>query len=696
MLDYSDKAKSRHAQSAFYVAARPLLTFTAAVLAYFAAGTGYAQDLPKAQEPPKAAASAPKQTEQELAAKANKLFDEYKNWTKQFPEAEQAQQRFSQGRWAKLLEAHDAYKAAEDAQPGDQYASQLQDIVGAEGGPIMLNRITFLAKSQPDLASKVYAEGEKRGYSAGLTSPEKARLDAVLRENKLGPYAAQQPAQPQPVQPAQPVQPPLQPTIPAQPQQPVPQQTPPAVQAPAVAQQETPAERRSMNIPAWCYQCTRMQDLGPFANDVLAVRGEVGPYARELGVYGRFGGLEALGTFSKNTFETARGDDFGTERMGGYIGLDWYDLLGVPLKLDFSFNNREETLESVTSSVTEDANFRISETTTTSQVTRMPRFSAGAELVIGETQVLARGYSLDEDIDVDVETALSVINKNDPSGNYDDSIRSSQRFANSTQGFQAGVGTFLSKEYSAGMLYTGEFTDMPDFGRDIRLHRGHVWFHHLSEDRKYGFHAIVGQGLLNDDGERLTRGEYGLSGAAQLDDLLIASGRFSRVEHPLGNLTFYLGKQKNAVPFISENEIRHLQQELNLDKRMDRVLLRDYLDMHNADLMRWLAQQRNWMLIAGGGIGRVGDGNDERTVYNWNLALLAPLFEGATVGVRGFGIEDEFSKRTGIEALLLPGYTVDGKWIPRSWNIFISGEQEEFEGFGVKDRRGVLGFVVGK
>jgi hypothetical protein len=438
-----------------------------------------------------------------------------------------------------------------------------------------------------------------------------------------------------------------------QPKQDVPPQ--PADPQPAPTQDKVPAEpkKSSPERSTWCYQCQEIEGTGPSADNRLSFWGEAGPDARGLGSYLRLGPLEALAVFERNA-ESNDPADIENKRYGIYTGANLQDFLGLHLKAYASASVTEDLLKSSSSDVTEDANFRITTRTDTEQLTTRTHMALGGDIGIGDLEIRALLYKLDEEIDVDVLTLLEVINKNDPAGNYNDAIPTSQRFLNETLGFQFGLGTRFDKENSAGILFTGEMTDMPDFGRDVDLWRAHLWYHHLSEDRKRGFHLIAGQGLLNDNGERFTRGEYGAAVAAELSDIVRASARFSRIEHPEGMLTLYLGRLPDSVPYILKQEIREVEAALNLDKRMDKALLRDYNNVHHANFIHWLAQNGNFALIPGAGAARIEEAGRQRTVYNWDATAILPLFNHVTFAARGYEREDEFAKTQGVQIMVIP------------------------------------------
>lgn len=511
-----------------------------------------------------------------------------------------------------------------------------------------------------------------------LSSEQRSELARVIGDYEQG-VVAPQPAQPQ--------------TLPPQPAQ---GSVPADLATPLQGQAASKSHVQKGSI--WCPQCAEIGTLqdGPLGADMLSIRGAVGPELREIDAYGRFGGFEAYAGFSRNAFKTENDSDFSTKRFGGYVALDGDTLIGLPLYLDASVSKTEDLLQSSSDSVTDDANFTVTEHTDTDTLTERTRFSAGAKMRLEPYQIEARVYQLEENIGVNAVTNLSVVNKNDLLGNYSDVIVNSQSFKNTTLGGQFGVASFISEEASGGLQLTLEHQDLPDVDRSINYHRGNVWLHYLAKDRKKGLHVIVGQGLIDDSGEKLTRGEYGITGTAELSDLVLASARFTHHEHPQGSLAFLIGKNSysdakqnkivRAVPYVADNQIARVKIELNLDKRMDLQMLREYMEIQDADLLRWLAQMQEWQFMPRFGVGEVEELGKERIVYNWDVTLLAPVFKDVTLGVRGYGEEDIMGKRHGVEVMAFP--------VGKNWRIAIRGEEETLPGQGEKDKRGLVIFDV--
>ncbi len=650
-----------------------MLDAAAAALLYFGvSATAYAQDAPKpsldsrvtaqeaaspqdakpAQEPK---AEAPKQEvlqESDLEQKARAAYDKGKTEKK------------GDGQINTYLESLKNYKLADKAAKATDPGSKTYD-----------DHITII--------TDYVAVAKYNKIVKDLDDVQKLELKGIILNYDLGkPYVTPQQPEPKPDVKPEPKPEPTpepKPDVKPEPKPDVkPEPTPepkPDVKPDQTPPQPEPKPKPQDTVPA------EPKPQGPYENNLLSLKGAAGPDARRVSAYGRLEGIEALAEFDRNAFKTIA-DRVNDKRFGGYANADFDRLAGLPLRVDASFSHEDATDRSSSSSFTDNANFRVDTTTNVTQTTGRTRFSLGGDLLIDDYELSAHLYQLQEKIDVDAETLLSVLNKFDPAGSYNDVIRNSQSFTNTTRGGQAGFASKFSSEVKGGILLTLEETEMPEFQRTVDLYRADLWLSYLSDNQKKALKVILGQGLQNDAGEKLTRGDYGIVGTADLGKLVLASARFSYHNDPRGAFTLLLGKHDGAVPYVSEFDIGTVQSELDLDKRMDRNLLQSYIELRHNDLTRWLAEKQEWEILATVGAARANDAGQKRTVYNWDITLLAPLFKDVTVGARVYRAEDAVSKREGIELMAFP--------FKKDWRFAIIGEQEDLPGQGKKDRRGLL------
>jgi hypothetical protein len=372
-----------------------------------------------------------------------------------------------------------------------------------------------------------------------------------------------------------------------------------------------------------------------------------------------------------------------------YAEADFNKMLGIPLRAHVSGEQFEEILNSFSSGVTEDASFRITTNTRSRTTTTRDFLDIGGELRLGDYGILAELFQLEEDIGVDVTTLLDVVNKLDPAGSFTDTILSSQGFRNTTQGFQAGPKAyFLDDRVSAGILFTYEDTERPDFNRSTRRLRWHPFLGFLSEKKDWGFYAIGGESLLKDGGERLTEAEYAAVIGARLSNRVVMAGRVSSRErdHTRGMLTLIYCKDNESLEYLLENERIKLHDDLNLIKNISPNLIAEYLAARDDQILRWIAGKEGWKFRLEGGAARVVRDNGEvEVVPMYGADLLTPvLWDAVTLGAGFKRFEGDESETTLVNLYVLPK--------DKDWQIKLVGEQEEIEGLGVRDRRAFVAF----
>jgi hypothetical protein len=430
---------------------------------------------------------------------------------------------------------------------------------------------------------------------------------------------------------------------------------------------------------------------GPFNNDLLSLKAGLGPYHRAAGAYLNIDsvGIEALLDFKRDKFDLSDTDDLERKHIGLYTEADFNKMFGVPLRAHIAGEQFEEILNSFSSDVTEDASFRITTSTRSRTTTTRDFLDIGGELRLGDYGILAELFQLEEDIGVDVTTLLDVVNKLDPAGSFTDTILSSQSFRNTTRGFQAGPKAyFLDDRVSAGILFTYEDTDMPDFNRSTRRLRWHPFLGFLSEKKDWGFYAIGGESLLKDGGERLTAAEYAAVIGARLSNRVVMAGRVSSRERDRtrGMLTLIYCKDNESLEHLLENERIKLHDDLNLIKNISPNLIAEYLTARDDQILRWIAGKEGWKFRIEGGAARVVRDNGEvEVVPMYGADLLTPVFWNAVTLGAGFKrFEGDESETTQVNLYVLPK--------DKDWQIKLVGEQEEIEGLGVRDRRAFVAF----
>lgn len=558
--------------------------------------------------------------------------------------------------------AYVAYKSGRDAKPEDQLKLFVESYKLYEQAEAIAPPVTYAdeLKTLKDWASAAYFKDDK--LIVKNLAPEQAKeLDAYIAN--YGKPAPKPEPKPEPkIEP-----------------KPEPKQDPPKQDVPPQPKPEPqPEPQQPDKVPA-------EPKKGPYDSNLLSAKAGLGPYHRAGGAYLKLSGIEALADFERNTFTTENDDEIRRQHIGLYAEADFDKMFGIPLRGHVTGEQFEEILGSLSSDVQDDPFFNIATRTTSKTTTTRTYLDLGGELRLGDYGLMAELFQLEEDIDVDVETLLTVINKLDPAGNYTDTIRNNQNFKNTTQGFQFGPKAYLLDDrINAGLLFTYESTDMPDFDRHLRRIRWHPFMSFMSENRNWGFYAIAGESLLTDNGERLTDPEYGAVIGAELSDRVAVAGRFSRREqNPRGMMTLLYCKDNKALEYLLENERIKVHAELNLIKNISPSLIDDYIRIRDDQLLRWIADKDGFKFRLEGGAARVMRDGKEEILPMYGGDILTPvLWDTVALGAGFYRFEGEESKTTGVRFHIFPKN--------KDWKITLMGEQEEIDGLGIRDRRGLL------
>lgn len=419
--------------------------------------------------------------------------------------------------------------------------------------------------------------------------------------------------------------------------------------------------------------------------DRIIVRGDVGAKEssqdRSIAMDANVVGAHVLAHHNRNKFrEEETRDRIVEEGRGIYTKLDLERILGAPLDLSASFDERSLTRDSSSFEETDNPNFNI-KTFTDTTTEEAERYLALSALL--KTQDFRLGLTLFSDnlaTTVDVLTRLKVINKLDPAGSYTDFIPSSTRLKTETVGGQLLFEYVLSDRVRLGTLFTTDLTDMKDQDRSIDRYRLHAFCRWLSQDKRYGISGMLGQGLLDDQGEEndeFTKGEYNFVAGAELSPWLTVASKFSYLEHPKGSLLFLLGKSDHALQAILENAWQENLSDLDLLKGMSQEQQRIYLLGRHADLVRALAQQNQWLFLGDAGAARVSRLDGDETVANLRGTLFMPITDDFTLTVAPYVLNTDLSERKGLE---IGAYPKGSRW---TFGFDVS--QEETEGRFDKD-----------
>jgi len=583
-------------------------------------------------------------------------------------------EKFSEGSLRYIIDAHKLYRKAEDVdQSKAQFGPELNNTkalgksVAAKTLSLVNDRDTFVSFEE---------ECRKEGFLANLPSDDLGRYEASLKKHQVGPYAA--PSTPTPaVQPVQPA-------------------APAATLAPApAAQPAQPAAPAANPVP--------IVSKSPFVEDRAALSMDIGSMrssqdragALDLRAYG----LTAIaqGHADKYREETSL-DKIRDTGFGVYAKADLDEMVGLPFNFGASAYLGTQTRGSQESQLQEDANFRIATVTDTDQKDTNNSFAVFGQVKLNDTKIGATIYTGSNETKVGVTTDLDVVNKNDPAGNYHRNWTDTYKFLTDTTGVQLSLDQMLAKGIDVGAYLTLDLMELKEMQRNVNTYTLDVFLKAITEDNKYGASVLIGQGLLDDNGEQndmFTKPRYSMVAGAELTDWLTLGLQFNRMENPDGSLMFLIGAN-SALPYMINNRWTNNMARLDLLKDMPPELQNVYLRGLFNDFTWAIAQQNVWAVSGDVGARRVQTLNEgAKTAFNGSATLYIPVHSTFT------GTITPFLEHDGLEGLVQrQGVIVGGHAVGQRWHFFAEASREKADGRAQKDEDfravGGIAFPFGK
>ena len=457
-----------------------------------------------------------------------------------------------------------------------------------------------------------------------LTEEQQAELEKMILDYK--------PSQETPPEPAKPVQPP------AKPFQPTPQPT------------QQPKKPAPLLLP-------------PYDDRILATLGigsEQSNQDRAGSLDARLWGLRAIVTGSRNRSKDSNGDKSVDKNFGGYALLDFERIVGLPLTLNAAMDESEFT-HGMTNVVIDSQPTYIDTTTTETDTTETRKFLAGAlGLRLGSTGFKVRGFKRDITSKADVRAVYDHVDLVDPNGSLTNVFNSNLEFVTEQLGGQVDVNHQVSGDLDITAIYSMRLTDMKDFDRQISEHGLHVGGAWRSSNRRFGVNAMIGQRLLDDDGEKsdgFTEPEYNIVAVTEPVDWLALGVQFHRRDHtPNGSFLFRVGGE-SSLDYIIDKAAMQNMSDLGLMSDMSDAQQKVLIDSFRADVYRALAAQNSWQVLGDIGASRVHRLDGPDTVMNGRVAAFIPLTEDFT-GVGAVYLENgNLERRAGVELWGFPIYS---------------------------------------
>ncbi len=541
------------------------------------------------------------------------------------------------------------------AKPQSWYQRMATPLKAAAAGALLYFGTSCNMNKEESLAEPravAYVQGDKT---------TNAQNDYTLSElAELPGYHAAVQDQPKVEQQTPSQEPAPQPEIPLQPllkQEPVkPQESPqqPKAEQPPAAQPRTEKPEEKTYTPR-----RKLED--PWYDSRILARGDVGSAGssqdRGASLDARISGIHVIGELHRNKYDALNGDDVVEQGVGAYLGADLDRLVGLPVTLSAAFDDDKYTRESGSSSKTITGPFTITTRTDTEEETIDEYRAASLGVKLGKTKLGLTGFLNEQEIDVSVRTQVGVVNSADPTGNYNQLIPLDLSFTNETKGAQFMLEHQVSNDFSAGGYLTLELTELKDFDRNIDLYRMHLFGKYRSPNKRYGASFLLGQGLLDDTGDKndeFTKGEYIAIAGAELTPWLTAAGQFSFFDDPQGSAILLFGKSDHALEHILDKEWVEDLSELDLIKNMSDDQQRIYLFGRHTDLNRALAQQNELLGLIDVGAARVKELGGEKNVFNGRATIFVPASDSVTLTIGPYVQHSDLTERKGVELGVYP------------------------------------------
>jgi hypothetical protein len=586
------------------------------------------------------------------------------------------QQKYSPESLRSIIDAHKLYRQAEDAdKSSEKFRTELAKTSSA--GKAVAAKALSLAKDR-DTFYSLDQDAFDEGFLSNLPPEDQQRYERV-RSKYSSPAPVAPAATPVPaVQPAQPVAPAYQPATPAPAVQPAQPAAPAATPVPVVPKNKFVEDRAalSMDIGSMRSSQDRAAALDLRAYGITAIaQGHADKYREET------------------SLDKTRDTGFGV-----YAKADLDEMVGIPFNFGASAYLGTQTRGSQESQLQEDANFRIATVTDTDQKDTNNSFAVFGQVKLNDTKIGATIYTGSNETKVGVTTDLDVVNKNDPAGNYHRNWTDTYKFLTDTTGVQLSLDQMLAKGIDVGAYLTLDLMELKEMQRNVNTYTLDVFLKAITEDNKYGASVLIGQGLLDDNGEQndmFTKPRYSMVAGAELTDWLTLGLQFNRMENPDGSLMFLIGAN-SALPYMINNRWTNNMSRLDLLKDMPPELQNVYLRGLFNDFTWAIAQQNVWAVSGDVGARRVQTLNEgAKTVFNGSATLYIPVHSTFT------GTITPFLEHDGLEGLVQrQGVRVGGHAVGQRWHFFAEASREKADGRAQKDEDfravGGIAFPFGK
>ncbi|MEM4246828.1 MAG: hypothetical protein QXR48_03125 [Candidatus Woesearchaeota archaeon] len=558
------------------------------------------------------------------------------------------------------IDAHKCYRLAEDAdQSSEQFAAELKE-TSAIGNAIVAKALSLIGNY--DVFVKYEKLERDEGFLDDLSPEDKAQYEAALKKHSIE----------RPIVNAPESMPPALPKLPT-----------PGEQPNAGEQTGDKPKQAGATPPPQSAQPEAQKSV--FEQDRIAVAFDIGSRrsSQDRGATVDLRGycLNVLGRGVSGKYREDASDDKVRETgVGGYAKIDLDEagldkLTGIHLQAGVGTYIAKGKRGSEESGITEDSNFRITTKTETEQTDTNTLVSGLVKAKVSDTIIGLVAYKGTNETKVDVTTDLEVINKLDPAGSYTRLWTDNYVYNLKTVGGLASLEQVLSEKLSVGAFFGVDLKELTEMDRKIDQYTLDIFVKVLSEGKNRGLSLLVGQGLLDDNGEendRFTKPRYSLVAGAELADWITIGGQFNRREDPDGSIMLLLGAN-NALPYLLNYKWQEHLSRLELMKEMHPELQKVYLEGLYNDLLWGIAQQNAFAVIVDAGARRVQTLDEkDKTVFNGRGTLFVPVTKDFTGTVTPFIEWENMSKRYGLN--------LGGHVVGRAWRFFVEASREKTDG----------------
>ncbi len=549
--------------------------------------------------------------------------------------------KFSVGALKYLIDAHDLFTKAENADPSEQQYEKELKTTSSDGSSIapkvlstIDDRLTFVELNH---------DAQKAGFLKSMSAEDAQRYDAALRKHGVGPYEGKQPDQfaQEVVKKPEPTKDPDKALDEALAQTPEPEKPKPVEQP--KTEQPKPVEQPTPQPPqAPPAEAPEVPGVYRVTTDTFVASNQSTQQRKEyLTLQTPY--VDGLMQWHSNRMRVPELDGHDRISESGFGGNLTGKIFFIEAGVTYSQSvaKRDHPADN---SVTTTPPFIITTSTDVDETNEKTFVAGNVKAKLGSFTPKLTLYQDLEELAVDVSTDVDVDNTADPAGDHAYTINDTISAETTRQGLQAGI-DYTEKNVNAGFVGSVERTEVSmgdDEPRKWDVYSGTVYGGLKGDDDSFGVSAGIGK-RLTDDSEKHCRFDplhWYANGAVDLGEVegqnVTGFGSFWRLTDPAGGLGLVIG-QGPAVSQVMQYYNARAFEHLDLLKHLGSEERKVYVTQMMNDFRRGISADNNLRLMLFGGARRNESyapedlGKDKKQI-DWiaDVVLSIPVWQDPT------------------------------------------------------------------